>query len=296
MNITVIITAYKEHKTVAKAISQILGPNKGLFEDLQLLVVAPDSGTINTAKKELSKHKEFSGTQVIKDLGKGKPAALNLAYSKTKTDIIIFTDGDMYVDDTAIKEILTTFKDPKVGGASGHPVSLDSRISAFGYYSHLFCEAAHKKRSSGGFVPMSGYLYAIRNIKGIFPIPEYLRAEDAYISHKIASMGYKIAYAPDALAYVHFPKSLKDWIAQKTRSLGGNVQIGSDPSGSDPRSVLQDLHMFLFPLYFAKNPKEVLYSILLYPLRLYLWIRIYIQHLTKSYSKGVWKRIESSKK
>ena len=311
MKVTVIITSFKEPKTIGKAISQVLNHNKGLKKYLDLIVVSPDEATIKAAKKELSRYKEYS-TQILKDPANGKPAALNLAVSKANSEILIFTDGDMYVDKNAIAKILAYFKDPKVAGVSGHPISLDSKNTMFGYYSHLFCEAAHQKRLSAGFVSMSGYLYAIRNTKGLFPIPNKMRAEDAYITKQIADLGYKIGYSPESYAYVHFPRNIGDWISQKLRSLGGNVQISEydvpipnknskteltskETKAPQHRSMLQDLKMSVFPFAYARNAKEYLYSILLYPLRLYLWILIYIQHLTNSYSKGSWKRIESSK-
>ncbi|OGC51149.1 hypothetical protein A2982_03105 [candidate division WWE3 bacterium RIFCSPLOWO2_01_FULL_39_13] len=330
MSASVIITAFREQKTICKAIESIAESSK--ISGLEVIVVSPDSETIKAAEKCTAKYNDRDRKirfLILKDDGKGKPAALNMAVQKAQGEILVFTDGDMYVDSKAISNILPYFEDKSVGGVSGHIVSLDSKDTLFGYFSHVFCEAAHQKRLKGGFTPMSGYLYAIRNIKRIFPINENLRAEDAYISHKILQMGYKIKYAKDSLAYVHFPKNLNDWLNQKTRSLGGNIQAASyfktNPSKSltikppsqsalykknletatpgeifrqeqsSLRGITQDLKMFFFPIVFAKSTKEFLFSLILYPLRLYLWIRIYFQHFTNSYSKGAWKRIESSK-
>ena len=141
---------------------------------------------------------------------------------------------------------------------------------------------------------MSGYLYAIRNLPALFPLPEEIRAEDAYASRRIQSLGYKTAYAPEVIAYVHFPKNLKDWINQKKRSLGGNVQLQRYEQGQS-RSIIEDLQMALFPITFAKSAKELLYSLALYPIRLYLWLTIYYNHKRNKYQSGMWKRIESSK-
>ncbi len=299
MDFTVILTSYKEPESIKKAIENLVRPNLDLIAhgEMQLIVVAPDDETIAAAKEKLVEFTGFNDYLVLRDKAVGKPAAINYAIEKAKNPILVLTDGDMHVSHNAIRDLIRYFEAPRVGGVSGHPVSLDSRNTQFGYYSHLFCEAAHQKRLLSDYVPMSGYLYAVRNIKALFPIPEEVRAEDAYISAKILSAGYEIKYEPQALAYVHFPKNLRDWFLQKKRSIGGNVQSARFTANSpqESRSIFQDLKNGLFPVKFAKTFKEMVYSLLLYPLRLYLWISIYVQHFLKGYSKGAWERIESSK-
>jgi len=369
VNIFVILTSYREAHTIGKAVEQILLPNSDLWGTLRLIVVAPDQQTLSKAKEVCQKY-AYAGYTLLQDEGKGKALALNTAVSHIQTnykvdqekDVLIFTDGDMYVGEGAIRELIKAFQtvqqqglvnhshevvggqgfkeghieqaQAKLGGIGGHPVSLDDRATQFGYYSHLFCEAAHTKRlknpQQSDFVPMSGYLYAIKFVDGLFPIPPDVRAEDAYISQKLVDLGYRIGYAPEALAYVRFPKNFRDWVRQKTRSLGGNVQLArvsgnvqiassngcpdnlspkaSAKSGSlenssgiplsnrkTSRSIGQDLAMLFFPLTFAKTPKEFVWSLVLYPLRLYLWLKIYYTHIFNRYPTGMWERIESTK-
>ncbi len=239
--------------------------------------------------------------KIIRDSAQGKPNAINMSVKEAKGEILILTDGDMYISENSIKLLLKHFDDENVGGVSGHPVSQDNKTSQFGYYGHLFCAAAHKKRLNSPTTPMSGYLYAIRNDSRLWPLPKEIRAEDAYISTKLLELGYKLEYEPNALAYVKFPQNMKDWLTQKTRSLGGNVQLKhfneSESTTTKPktRNIKEDLKMAYFPLTYAKTPKEFIYSLLLYPLRLYLWVKIYIQDKKKSYSNGAWQRIESTK-
>ena len=74
--ISIIITSYKEPKTISKSIEAILKNN---LKNYEILVTAPDSETLNVAKKHSKKNKKI---KMLRDLGKGKPAALNLAVSK----------------------------------------------------------------------------------------------------------------------------------------------------------------------------------------------------------------------
>ncbi len=298
MKISVLLTAYKEADSIKKAIKQILYPNQNLWHDLELIVCAPDTETLDSALAEI-KLLKFNNYKIIRDQAAGKASALNLSHEKANGEILILTDGDMYIGDNSIRSLLYHFSDPEVGGVSGHPVSLENRNSAFGYFSHLFCEAAHQKRLRDPSTHMSGYLYAFRNFKEIFPLPAELKAEDAYISYAIKALGYKTVYEPSALAYVRFPKNYFDWIRQKTRSLGGTIQVSKFnaqlPQIKRKRSVFEDISMLYFPLKFAGNTKELVYSLFLYPIRLHLWLNIYFRHVFNLYSKGAWQRIESSK-
>ena len=299
MKVFVIVTSFNEPETIGKAVEQIIGPNRDLWPLIQLLVIAPDQSTLKVAEEVCQKY-SFENFKLIKDPGQGKPAALNIAVgtitnsgaSNQPDDLLILTDGDIYLEDDAIKKLLNQFADPHKEAVGGHPVSADSRTNMFGYFSHLFCSAAHLNRQKDPAIPMSGYLYAIRTsvLAKIFPLPEVVRAEDAYISQKLLFLGSKFTYASDAVVYVKFPKNFTDWFKQKTRSLGGNVQ-----ASMSARSILQDFRMMFFPLFFAKSLKELLWSLLLYPLRLLLWIRIYFNHFLKRYKSGAWERIESSK-
>jgi len=293
---TIILTTYKEPKTIGKAIEQIVIPNVDIWKKLSLIIVATDNETIKSAKKSISTLPIKDRIQIIQDKGLGKPEALNLAV-KTKGvsgSALILTDGDVYVSNNAIKAIINKMEETNANIVSGHPISKDNRNSKFGFYSHLFCAAADYKRNKDKKTPASGYLYAIKEWENIFPIPKDIRAEDAYISQKMLEQGYHIEYAKDATVNVMFPKNTKDWLKQKTRSLGGNVQLKKFNT-KQTRSLKEDLQMALFPLQFAKNLKEYIYIMYLYPLRLYLWLKIFILNSMNKLGSGRWESIKSSK-
>ena len=218
--ISIIITAYKEARTIGRAIEAIL--QQEINQKYELLVVAPDKET----EKAVKNHPQII---YLRDPGKGKPKALNLALKKAKGDIIILTDGDVYVENNSINALLIPFQDQKTGIVSGRPMSLNQRGNKFGYYSHLLTDlGAHetrlKKTKKGKMIVCSGYLYAFRK-NLISSIPENVFSEDAVISHMIFEEGYKTAYAPDAKVWVKYPDNLQDWIKQKKRSAGGYNQL-----------------------------------------------------------------------
>ena len=156
--------------------------------------------------------RNYKQVKYVEDPGKGKPIALNLAFKEAKGEILILTDGDVYVSKNSVNLLIEKFTN-KVGAVSGHPVSLENRNSFYGYVSHLLIDIGDKIRKKlikkQEFIVCSGYLYAIKsNI--IKEIPEDILSDDAYISRFIANRGYKIDYAEDAFVYVKYPNSLKD--------------------------------------------------------------------------------------
>ncbi len=288
--LSIIITAYKEPETIVKALKII---SKQISKKDEIIVVCPDKETEKAARK-------FK-IEYIKDPGKGKPTALNLAFKEAKGDILVLTDGDVYISKNAVKELTRPFKDEKVGAVSGRPVSLNPRDNFFGYISHLLTdEGAHETRlklnKKNKYLICSGYLMAIKNHL-IKEIPKNSLADDAVISNLIFSKGYKIKYTPKAEVYVKYPAKLKDWLKQKRRSAGGYTQIKKLTDSKDQmRSFTKESLGVFRALKYPKNSKEYIWTLTLILLRLYLWLEILINiKIRKKPFSEVWTRIESTK-
>ncbi len=314
MELTVILTAYKEEKTVARAVKSICDPKySGYKEKFQLITVIPDKETLNTAKKEIKKYKNIEWTSVI-DPGEGKPTALNLALKKVRGKIIILTDGDVYLGEDSIKLLFDAFKNPKVMGSTGRPVSADKKSTFFGYLSHLLADAAHHKRlttlkgirsgrsrvfvgSKSNFFALSGYAMAMRNFQ--LQIPKDTLVDDAYLSYVLLSKGGKLEYVPEATVFVNYPSNIKDWYKQKLRAVGGYIQLwkfGVIEKNTKVRNFWKELEYFWFPIKYAKSFKEYVWSFALYPMRLYMWLIIfYQQRIRKRSFDEIWVRVESTK-
>lgn len=294
MNYSIIITAWKEPKQVEKSINVIL---KNGLKDFEIIVVAPDKETLEVVKKFKKKN-----IWSLKDLGHGKPEALNLVVSKAKGEILILTDGDVFMGKDSLKYLVEPFKEEKIGAVSGRPVSIDSKSNKYGFWSHLLTEVAHERRliadkKNKNFF-CSGYLFAIR--KKIFPeIPVEILSDDGYISLKVYSKGYRIGYSPKSEVYVKYPKNFSDWVLQKKRSAGGYNQI-KKIEGVSMRSFSKEaigglVYLKTF-LKQVKGLKELVWVGDLFISRIYLWILIYRDiNLKKKSHKEIWKRIESSK-
>jgi cellulose synthase/poly-beta-1,6-N-acetylglucosamine synthase-like glycosyltransferase len=224
MNFSLIITAWKEPETVRDTLLQVLDANSGnMLEDLEIIVVCPDEET-KAASMEVIKEFNFGNFVHIKDPQKGKPFALNMALKQARGKILIFTDGDVIIQPQALPALVKPLQDDAVGLVTGRPISADSKRSMFGYFGNLLADVAHVKRlkefGNGGFYFVSGYLYAMRNIEG-FQVPVDTLVDDAWVTLQFVKKGEKIAYSPNALVKVKYPKSMSEWVKQKKRSMGG---------------------------------------------------------------------------
>lgn len=294
--ISVVITSYKEPKTIGKAIEGFLKQDVKVEE---IIVSAPDEETLDVVKKYSARNKKV---KIFQDPGEGKGYALNQLLLELRGNIIVLSDGDVYVNENSLKYLLEPFKDPKVGCITGRPVSINDKKDIFGYWSHLLCDAgAHearlKRAKKGEFLECSGYYWAFRNnvIKD-FPIDV---AEDTIVPYLFREKGYKIAYAPEAIVYVKFPINLKDFINQKKRTAKGHEALAKyfdikklPRTKSFKNEILEGYRALLYP----RTLKEMFYTFLLLPLRLYTWILVfYHTKIKKQYYEDVWERVESTK-
>ena len=264
--LSIIITAYKEENTIGNAIQSILD-NK-LKIPFEIIVVAPDKETLGVAQVFAGKNSKI---KVIKDKGVGKPFALNLAVSYAKGELLVLTDGDVYIGENSISNLITSLNDESIGAVSGRPVSLNYKDTSFGYWANVLTNIAHERRlkaleNKKRFF-CSGYLFAIR--KDLFPeLPEELLSEDGFISHSVYESGNKISYAPDAEVYVKYPDNFQDWILQKKRSAGGYNQI-KNLIGAEIRSFKSESKGGFGLFKFVSKPKEFFWLNLLFLARIY---------------------------
>ena len=119
--ISILITSWKEPKTLEKAICAFLPQ---MNEDDEMLVACPDEETANIVSLYSNNNRVV---KCIRDEGRGKPAALNLLFKEAKGDVLVLSDGDVYVNDVAVSELVKPFSDPRVGAVSGHPISAEER-------------------------------------------------------------------------------------------------------------------------------------------------------------------------
>jgi len=300
--IYVIITSYKEPLSTEKSINAFL--NQNIKEKLKIIVIDPFPEIEEFLKEKFKKEFKKDQIEFILDPGEGKSYALNLLlekiYSTNKEDIIIFTDGDVFVNENSVQAILNEFKNKQVGCVTGKPTSINTRKNMFGFWSHLLFAGIDNTRKKfhkqGKFFECSGYLFAIRNgvLQG-FPLEA---SEDSIIPFLFWKKGYKIAYAPQAEVFILSPQDWKDWKLQKIRNIKGHENLSKlDATKNMPRtkSLFNEIKQgMFFALTYPKNIRELFYTFLLFPARLYIYLQAFYElKFKKSTYQDGW-RIEET--
>jgi cellulose synthase/poly-beta-1,6-N-acetylglucosamine synthase-like glycosyltransferase len=295
MNATIVISSFKE-PNLKKALDLALNQETEIIYDV--LLISPDKEA-----EELVKEYKKSGKKIdfLKDPGKGKSFGLNLAFKRLKSDIWIFTDGDVYLDKNALQSMIVQFKDKSVGCVGGRIIPTNSKKTLIGYWAHLLADAgAHKIRTKlsnqDKFLECSGYLFAFR--KGLISEIPLNVAEDSYIPYAIFNQGYKIKYAPDSIVYVKNPTTIKDFVKQRVRTAKAHT------------SLLQYFKNFQAMKSFKNEVKEGTFSALKYPqtltefwwtlalfsVRLFIWMKVfYDERITGMYYGDGWEKVQTTK-
>ncbi len=295
MKATIVISSFRE-PNLKKAIDESLS-QEGLI-DYDILVVAPDKEA-----EHLVKHYKKIGKKItfLRDPGKGKSFGLNLAFKKLKSDIWIFTDGDVYLDKNAIQEIIKPFEDKKIGCACGRIVPINSKKNLTGYWAHLLADAgAHRIRKKlsdkNKFLECSGYLFAFR--KGLISEIPLNVAEDSYIPYIIFNKGYKIKYVPESIVYVKNPETLKDFIKQRIRTAKAHTSLSYYfKDFPKMKSFKNEIKEGTFSaLKYPKTLKEFFWTLELFFVRLYIWIKkFYDEKISKKLYSDGWEKINLTK-
>lgn len=290
--ISIIITAFKEPETIGRAVEAIT--KQQINKNYELIVACPDEETWEAAKKISKKVKRY------KDPGKGKSFALNKLFKIAKGDILILTDGDVYLGNNAINEITKPFKNKNIACVTGRIISTSNKNTMPGYWSHLLADAgAHEIRKElalkGMFLECSGYLFAFRNQIKEIPVDV---AEDTFIPYIFWKQGNKIAYASKALVFVKNPNTIKDFIKQRKRTAGAHETL-TKYAKDFPRvkSFKNEIKKGTFrALAYPSNLKELIWTFTLFPIRFYIWVSLfYDQKVKNKWYQDAWERVESTK-
>ena len=292
--ITVIVTSYKEPKATVHAVKTIL--KQKISEKFKVVVSDPFPEVEEFLRKEIKDKR----VQFFLDPGMGKAYALNLIFqkfgSKNKNDLMIFTDGDVFLAEGAMNEIIETFKDREIGGITGRPFSTNSRETKYGYWSKLLYSGIdmvrNKIHEERAFFQCSGYLFAIRNgIIGEIPIDV---PEDCIIPYLIWKEGYKIAYVSTAAVNVKYPDNWKDWVNQRVRTIKAHENISKlYPDMPRTKSFLNEIKQGLvFSLLFPNNMKEFLWTLQLFLARVYVYRKSFNEIKNKKVFSDGWRETE----
>ncbi|MEM1135928.1 MAG: glycosyltransferase, partial [Bacteroidota bacterium] len=221
--VTFIIAAYNEEDCIKEKLENTLSldyPN----DKLNVWLVA-DGSTDQTVAIANS----FNRVKIWhKDQRKGKINAVNRVMPHVNTPITIFTDANTFLNNKAVKALVVPFQNTKVGVVAGEKKVIspesDSAVGA-GEGIYWRYESWLKKADSdlNSTMGAAGELFAIKTYL-YEKIATNTLIEDFVLSMQIAAKGYKIVYAPDAVAAELPSASIVEEQKRKVRIAAGGIQ------------------------------------------------------------------------
>lgn len=157
----------------------------------------------------------------------GKAASINRAMQVVNTPYVVLSDANTRLSTGAMQHLLLPFQDARIGAVAGekqvrpdHTPAADAESFYWSYESALKRSDSRLYSVIGG----AGELLALRR-DGVGPLPADTILDDLVLSWEVIRQGYRIAYAPDALAIESPSPDLKEEAKRKIRIAAGAYQF-----------------------------------------------------------------------
>ena len=214
--VSIIIAAYNEEKEIGKKLDNILSLD---YPGQRLEVVIASDGSTDRTNAIIQSYAE-RGIKLLALPRLGKAGALNAAVSASKGEILVFSDANSMYRSDALRELVRPFVDEIVGGVAGNQCYLkkkDASSVGAGERSYWDFDRILKQfeSSAGNTISATGAIYAIR--RSLFqPVLEGV-TDDFYTSTGVIAQGYRLVFAPDAVAYESVAGTSRTEFGRKVR-------------------------------------------------------------------------------
>lgn len=220
---TVVVAAYNEEDIITGKIRNTLALNYPQHK-LEFLFIS--DGSTDRTPELIAKHPEIR--LMHQPCREGKIAAIHRAVSGIKTEVIVFTDANTFLNKNALINICRHYMDDETGAVAGEKrihTDLQSDASSAGEGFYWKYESALKKWDSELYsvAGAAGELFSIRQ-KLYQPVPADTILDDFMISMLIAQQGYRIVYEPDAYAVENASENITQELKRKIRIAAGGIQ------------------------------------------------------------------------
>lgn len=221
--VTFIVAAYNEEDIIEEKISNSLSL---IYPKDKINFLFVTDGSTDATVPLISK---YPAIQVQNHTERdGKSMAINRAMKRVKTDVVIFSDANTFLNADAIMFIAEKFRDQSVGGVAGEKKVFrlkngGANTEAEGLYWRY--ESWLKQFDSNFYstVGAAGELFAIRT-KLYTHTPKEVLLDDFVISMRICLKGLKIAYCKEAIAGEYPSENLGEEQKRKRRIATGAFQ------------------------------------------------------------------------
>lgn len=224
---SIIVPCYNEELVVARTIDSLLHSS---YKNFEILVV--DDGSKDATWDILRRNYEQNPqVRLFTKSNGGKTNAMNFGIEEARGEVIITVDADTIFTTGTLATLVSHFADPQIGAVAGN-VKVGNRINfltCFQALEYIISQNFDKKAFSflNAITVVPGAIGAWRRsiIGAIGGLSHDTLAEDADMTVSVVSLGYKVVYEPNAIAYTEAPDTVRGFIQQRVRWMYGTFQV-----------------------------------------------------------------------
>jgi cellulose synthase/poly-beta-1,6-N-acetylglucosamine synthase-like glycosyltransferase len=261
-NVSILIPAHNEALVIEKTLDAILSSDypAGQLE----VVVVNDGSTDSTASIVQRISNQDERVRLINiplgQGGKGKSAALNVAFRLAQHDVIGIYDADNQPEPQALRLLAQQLvSDSSLGAVIGKFRAINKNENLLLRFLNIESVSFQWIVQAGRWMllkvctlPGTNFLIHKHILEKLDGWDEQALTEDAELTVRLYAAGYRVKFIPYAVTWEQEPRTLKTWLRQRTRWVRGNNYV---------------LRKFAWQLFQFK-PRligfELLYSISLY--------------------------------
>jgi cellulose synthase/poly-beta-1,6-N-acetylglucosamine synthase-like glycosyltransferase len=221
--VSVVIAAHNEADVIEDKIESVLGLD---YPPERLEVVIASDGSDDGTDEIVSR--SGNGRVRLLALGRvGKAAALNAAVDAAEGDVLVFTDANSILSQHAVRELVEPLADPTIGGVAGNqvyfkPTSGDSSVVGEQQYWNFDRMLKQAQSAAGSVTGATGALYSIR--RGLFRPVRADVNDDLLTSLRVIEQGYRLLFAPEAVAYEHVVETASQTFSRRVRVMARGLR------------------------------------------------------------------------
>ncbi len=214
--VTLIVAAHNEAADIGAKLANVLALDYP--PDRLQVVVASDGSDDGT--DEIVRRFASSRVQLLSLPREGKAAAINAAAAVASGEILVFSDANSIYAPDALQALVRPFADEGVGGVAGDQRYVADAVSgaaASGEQRYWDFDRLMKSAESraDNVISATGAIYAVR--ASLFDrVPEGV-TDDFYTSTGVIAQGFRLVFAPDAVAYEPVARSANLEFGRKVR-------------------------------------------------------------------------------
>jgi biofilm PGA synthesis N-glycosyltransferase PgaC len=229
-SLSILIAAYKEEDNILGTLESI--DRQGYPGNLQVIVIndgSPDA----TAERVRSVQAKYPWLDLL-DLHKngGKAKALNAGLRHVKHQLVLTVDGDSYLYNNALKNIVERYMNDPVDTAAvagcvlvrNSRLNWLSKVPEWDYFHGIASIKRIQSLFQGTLVAQGAFsLYRKSVLEDVGGWPDCV-GEDIVLTWAMLKEGHRVGFCEDACAFTNVPATLPQFIRQRQRWSRGMIE------------------------------------------------------------------------